>query len=130
MHEVPSTPWTIQTLAERAGISRTAFALKFKAVVGSSVIDYLSRWRMVLASDRLRHTEDSISEIAFSLGYQSESAFSKAFKRIMGSSPRQCALSIAPTPAIFGKALVLKHRHSRRPAGLFLAIDHGQQALQ
>jgi AraC-like DNA-binding protein len=91
MHEDPAHRWTLQTLAERAGMSRTIFSSRFKEVVGSSVMDYLGRWRMLLAADRLRHTKDAVSEIALSLGYESESAFSKAFKRMMGCSPRQYA---------------------------------------
>jgi AraC-like DNA-binding protein len=72
-------------------VTRAVFAARFKKAVGSSPIDYLASWRMLLAADRLRYTADSVSEVAFSLGYESESAFSKAFKRMMGCSPRQCA---------------------------------------
>ena len=52
-------------------------------------MEYLTRWRMLLAGDRLKNSDDSISVIALSLGYESESAFGKAFKRVMGCSPRQ-----------------------------------------
>ena len=52
-------------------------------------MEYLTRWRMVLAGDRLKNSDDSISRIAVSLGYESESAFGKAFKRVMGCSPKQ-----------------------------------------
>jgi AraC-like DNA-binding protein len=89
MHADPAHGWTIQTLAERAGMSRSTFALKFKATVGASPMEYLTRWRMLLAGDRLTHSGDPISVIARSLGYESESAFSTAFKRVMGCSPRQ-----------------------------------------
>jgi len=89
MHDDPAHRWTLQTLAERAGMSRSAFALKFKHTVGASPIEYLTRWRMLLAGDRLVTSGDSISIIAVSLGYESESAFSTAFKRVMGCSPRQ-----------------------------------------
>jgi AraC-like DNA-binding protein len=54
-------------------------------------MEYLTRWRMLLAGDRLKRTDESVSEIALSLGYESESAFGKAFKRTMGCSPRQYA---------------------------------------
>ena len=70
-------------------MSRTAFAVKFKQTVGQSPLDYLLRWRMRRAADRLIHFDDSVATLAQSLGYGSESAFSTAFKRIMGSSPRQ-----------------------------------------
>jgi AraC-like DNA-binding protein len=89
MHDEPAHRWNLQELAERAGMSRSIFALKFKQTVGTSPMEYLTRWRMLLAGDRLRNTSDPVSAIALSLGYESESAFSTAFKRVMGCSPRQ-----------------------------------------
>lgn len=89
MHENPAHRWTLQELAERACMSRSSFALKFKQTVGATPMEYLTRWRMLLAGDRLTNSSDSIFEIALSLGYESESAFSTAFKRMMGCSPRQ-----------------------------------------
>jgi AraC-like DNA-binding protein len=89
MHGNPAHNWTVQELAEHTGMSRSTFALKFKETVGVSPIEYLTRWRMLLAGDRLTNSGDPISAIALSLGYESESAFSTAFKRVMGSSPRQ-----------------------------------------
>jgi AraC-like DNA-binding protein len=89
MHEDPSHRWTLGELAERAGMSRSIFALKFKKKVGASPLEYLMRWRMLLAADKLTNTSDPISIIALSLSYESESAFSTAFKRVMGRSPRQ-----------------------------------------
>jgi AraC-like DNA-binding protein len=70
-------------------MSRSTFALKFKQTVGASPMEYLTRWRMLLAGDKLVNSGDPISVIALSLGYESESAFSTAFKRVMGCSPRQ-----------------------------------------
>jgi len=89
MHEDPAHGWTLQELAERAGMSRSSFALKFKETVGTSAMEYLTRWRMLLGGDRLENSSDPICVIALSLGYESESAFSTAFKRVMGCSPRQ-----------------------------------------
>jgi AraC-like DNA-binding protein len=89
MHGDPAHRWSLQELAERAGMSRSSFALKFKETVGSSPMDYLTRWRMLVAGDKLTNSSDPISAIAQSLGYESESAFGTAFKRVMGSSPRQ-----------------------------------------
>jgi AraC-like DNA-binding protein len=91
MHGDPARHWTLQMLAERAGMSRTIFASRFKETVGSSVMEYLSRWRMLLAGDKLRNSHASVSAIASELGYESESAFSKAFRRVMGCSPRRYA---------------------------------------
>ncbi len=89
MHASPARRWTLQALAEQAGMSRTSFALRFKATVGLSPMDYLTRWRMLLAGDRLASTGDPIAAIALAVGYESESAFSTAFKRVMRHPPRR-----------------------------------------
>ena len=89
MHDDPAHRWTLQELAERAGMSRSTYALKFKETVGASPMEYLTRWRMLLAGDRLANSSDPVSVIALSLGYESESAFSTAFRRVMGCAPRQ-----------------------------------------
>ena len=89
MHEEPARRWTLQELAGRVGMSRSTFAQRFKETVGDSPMEYLTRWRMLLAGDRLENSKDPVSAIALSLGYESESAFSTAFKRVMGCSPRQ-----------------------------------------
>ena len=89
MHDESARDWTVEALARRAGMSRSTFALRFKETVGVSPMEYLTRWRMLLAGDRIANTSDSIAEIAQSLGYESASAFTKAFKKIMGCSPRQ-----------------------------------------
>ena len=89
MHDAPAHRWTLEELGKRAGMSRSTFALKFKQTVGESPMEYLTRWRMLLAGDRLANSSDSISVIAPSLGYESESAFSTAFRRVMGCAPRQ-----------------------------------------
>lgn len=96
MHDDPAQRWTLQSLSARAGMSRSSFALKFKAMVGTSPIDYLAHWRMLLAGERLETSNDPISRIAPSLGYESEAAFSTAFKRVMGCSPRQYGRDRAP----------------------------------
>jgi AraC-like DNA-binding protein len=70
-------------------MSRSTFALKFKETVGASPMEHLTRWRMLRAGDRLANSGDPISVVARSLGYESESAFSTAFKRVIGCSPRQ-----------------------------------------
>jgi AraC-like DNA-binding protein len=99
MHEDPAHPWTLQELAARIGMSRSSFAQKFKETVGWSPMDYLTRWRMLLAGDRMANSGDPISVIALSLGYESESAFSTAFKRVMGLSPRQYSRGRNSAPA-------------------------------
>jgi AraC-like DNA-binding protein len=103
MHDDPAHAWTIQKLAERAGMSRSTFALKFKETVGTSPMEYLTRWRMLLAGDKLANSSDPISVIALSLGYESESAFSTAFKRVMGCSPRQYSRGQTPASSSYGE---------------------------
>ncbi|HTJ30613.1 MAG TPA: AraC family transcriptional regulator [Acidobacteriaceae bacterium] len=87
MHEAPSHPWTLQDLARRCGLSRSIFAARFKSTVALSAMDYLTRWRMLLAADRLLSTTHSIAHIAQSLGYDSQSAFTKAFRKQMTTTP-------------------------------------------
>lgn len=91
MHAEPARPWTLEALGRIAGMSRSTFALRFKERTGEPPMQYLARWRMLLACERLEHTADSVSAIALSLGYESESAFSTAFKRMVGCSPRRYA---------------------------------------
>ncbi|WEK05266.1 MAG: AraC family transcriptional regulator [Candidatus Devosia phytovorans] len=98
LHAEPARSWTLAELAARAGLSRTVFAERFRRVVGLSAGDYLIRWRMLLARDRLRHTADGIGQIALSVGYQSEAAFSTAFKRVTDLSPRQYRRGMDATP--------------------------------
>ena len=98
IHEDPAYRWTLQELSERAGMSRSTFALRFKETAGETPMEYLARWRMLLAGDRLANSSDSIAVIALSLGYESESAFSTAFKRVMGCSPRQYSRGQNPAP--------------------------------
>lgn len=89
MHADPAHRWTVGELAGRVGLSRSTFAARFKATVGEAPLEYLTRWRMLLAADRLGRGGEPVSRIALSLGYESESAFSTAFKRVMGCAPRR-----------------------------------------
>jgi AraC-like DNA-binding protein len=117
MHDDPGRRWTLQALAERAGMSRTTFALKFKETVGASPMDYLTRWRMLVAGDRLATSGDPISVIALSLGYESESAFSTAFKRVMGRSPRQYGRGLSPASPSQGEREAVRADHIEPVAG-------------
>lgn len=89
IHGDPARAWTLQDLARAAGMSRTAFAQAFKRTVGTSPMGYLTQWRMTLAAKRMQDTGETISSIAPAVGYKSESAFSAAFKRRWGRSPRE-----------------------------------------
>ena len=95
MHAEPGRKWTLEALARVAGMSRSTFAVRFKATVGEPAMDYLTRWRMMVASDRLANGGVSIAAVAPTVGYESESAFGAAFKRVMGHSPRQFAKATA-----------------------------------
>jgi AraC-like DNA-binding protein len=91
MHADPAFPWTVQALAARVGMSRSTFAERFRERVEETPIAYLTRWRMMLAAEKLVHGGDTLARIAGSLGYESEHAFNTAFKRVMGISPRRYA---------------------------------------
>ncbi len=87
MHENPETPWTVASLAALAGMSRSAFALRFRELTNTTPLDYLTAWRIHKAEKLISDGTMSLAEIAAVVGYQSESAFSKAFKREMGLAP-------------------------------------------
>ncbi len=89
IHAEPSRRWTVAELARLSGMSRSAFAARFRDRAGRPPLDYLLHWRMRRAAERLRHDNSPILPIALAAGYDSESAFSNAFKRIMGQSPGQ-----------------------------------------
>jgi AraC-like DNA-binding protein len=87
MHGDPARPWRLTELAKAASMSRTSFAVHFKSVAGVAPLTYLTDWRMRLAQRTLREDDAGIAEIAATLGYRSESAFSQAFKRVTGARP-------------------------------------------
>ena len=96
IHREPARRWTVAALALEVGMSRSGFAARFGQLVGDGPIEYLTRWRMLLAGRSLLRGEP-IGAVARSLGYESESAFSTAFKRVMGSPPRHHARLAAVT---------------------------------
>lgn len=87
MHADPSRVWTVEALAQEAGISRSALAKRFVELIGESPIQYLAGWRMQLARRLLRETNAGIAELAARVGYESEAAFSRAFRREVGVPP-------------------------------------------
>ncbi len=87
LHQDLAAGWTVESLAVAAGMSRSAFALRFKDKIGQSPLDYLTRWRMFRASHLLRRTEQPMATVAGQVGYESEAAFNKAFKRLTGLAP-------------------------------------------
>ncbi len=89
MHHNPGRRWTLRELAANVGMSRTVFAKRFKKRVGSTAMEYLTRWRLIVAGDRLKTSDETAFAIATSLGYQTESAFGRAFRKLWGCSPRE-----------------------------------------
>ncbi|MFF0359663.1 AraC family transcriptional regulator [Streptomyces fungicidicus] len=88
LQDDPAHPWTVAALAAKTGVSRAALARRFTALVGEPPMTYLTGWRLALAADRLRDTDDTIGAIARQVGYGSAFALSTAFKRVYGVSPQ------------------------------------------
>jgi AraC-like DNA-binding protein len=89
VHDNPGHNWTLQELATHVGMSRTVFAQRFKGKVGMTASNYLTRWRLTLASDRLKTSHETVLSIATSLGYSTESSFGRAFRKFWGRTPRE-----------------------------------------
>lgn len=87
MHGSPAHGWTIEELARQVGQSRSVLAERFTAIVGTPPLHYLGQWRMQLASEMLSRGDANIARVAAAAGYESEAAFSRAFKKIMGVPP-------------------------------------------
>jgi AraC-like DNA-binding protein len=86
LHGAPSTPWTLESLARSVGVSRSVLADRFSEMVGQPPMHYLALWRMQLAS-RLLLEGSAVAEVATAIGYESEAAFSRAFKKLVGEAP-------------------------------------------
>lgn len=87
IHHDPNYLWSLDTLSQKVGMSRSAFAARFMQLVGESPMNYVRNWRMQMAMDRLKNSSEPISVIAEDYGYESEAAFSRAFKKVIGKSP-------------------------------------------
>ena len=87
LHAAPADAWTIDKLADRVGLSRSALHERFAQFTGHAPMTYLANWRMQLAANLLRQSASSIASIALEVGYQSEAAFSRAFRRSVGAPP-------------------------------------------
>jgi AraC-like DNA-binding protein len=87
LHAQPAHPWTVEELANRSGLSRSTLAERFTELVGQPPMQYLTRWRMQLAASLLTAEPAKISAVASEVGYESEAAFSRAFKSLVGFSP-------------------------------------------
>ena len=87
LHERPTTAWTLERLSREVGLSRSALGDRFSSLVGKAPMQYLTSWRLAMAEARLRRREGSILRIATDVGYESQAAFNRAFKREFGLPP-------------------------------------------
>jgi AraC-like DNA-binding protein len=87
LHAEPGRPWTVDELGQEAAMSRSALAERFTALIGEPPMQYLTKWRLALAARALREGSESIARIAGEVGYESEAAFNRAFKRELGMPP-------------------------------------------
>lgn len=109
MHADPAAPWTVASLADRIGVSRSTLAKRFTELVGEPPLTYLTRWRMTLAADLLVERQDAtVASVARTVGYSEPFGFSAAFKRVRGVSPsgfRRSATGVsAPERAIAARS--------------------------
>ena len=89
LHKEPAQQWTVSNLARRVGLSRTRLAERFSHFLGESPMAYLTQWRLKLGAEILQSTEKSVAEVALAVGYGSEAAFNRAFKREFNCPPAQ-----------------------------------------
>jgi AraC-like DNA-binding protein len=87
LHQYPERPWTIDELGRQAGLSRSALYERFTQFLGQPPMQYLANWRIQVGSRLLRETQQTVVSIALDVGYESEAAFSRAFKRLVGLPP-------------------------------------------
>jgi AraC-like DNA-binding protein len=87
MHDAPATEWTVDELGRRVGLSRSALHERFAEMIGQPPMQYLTNWRMQVAAALLRNTNATVASVAQDVGYDSEAAFARAFKRLVGRPP-------------------------------------------
>jgi len=87
MHDAPATQWTVDELGRRVGLSRSALHERFAEMIGQAPMQYLTNWRMQVAAALLRNTNATVASVAQDVGYDSEAAFARAFKRLVGRPP-------------------------------------------
>lgn len=87
VHREPGRPWTVELMADEAGMSRSAFAARFTSLVGEPAMRYVLRWRMNVAATALRDPRVTVASLASDMRYESEAAFARAFKRVLGYGP-------------------------------------------
>jgi AraC-like DNA-binding protein len=104
IHNRVNSPWTVESLAEAAGMSRSAFAARFKELLGQTPLEYVTEWRMQKAMQLLQQRGKKLMDVARSVGYDSDAAFSKAFKRVVGANPGEYLKRSFEARGIAGRA--------------------------
>jgi len=89
LHDSPAHPWNVEALASQVGVSRAVLARRFHEVVGEPPMTFLTHWRLAMAADLLCEPEETVGTVARKVGYSTPFAFSAAFKRVRGTSPKQ-----------------------------------------
>jgi AraC-like DNA-binding protein len=87
MHAAPAEPWTVDELGRRVGLSRSALHERFAGIIGQPPMQYLAQWRIQAGAALLRDTACTVADVAQQVGYESEAAFARAFKRLVGLPP-------------------------------------------
>ena len=105
LHASPARAWTLEGLAHEVGVSRSTLAERFTEFVGQPPMQYLANWRMQLAANHLMTGTDNVAEVAERVGYESEAAFSRAFKKAVGVPPGQWRKHRSGVPVSAGGAL-------------------------
>jgi AraC-like DNA-binding protein len=100
LHAQPAHAWTVDELAKKVGLSRSALGARFHALIGAAPMQYLTRWRILLAATQLRDGNASILRVATDVGYESEAAFNRAFKRELGLPPAAWRRRAARNPKL------------------------------
>lgn len=98
IHETPGYPWTLEDLSDIAGMSRTSFVNKFSQLMATTPLGYITDWRMQIARQMLADSSAPIIEVAENVGYQSEAAFGRAFKKLIGTAPATYRRQVQPLP--------------------------------
>lgn len=87
LHAAPDRDWSVDELGREVGLSRSALVDRFKALIGQPPMTYLTQWRIQLATQRLRDSHEGVASIGAQVGYASEAAFNRAFRRVVGMPP-------------------------------------------
>lgn len=113
LHRRPAHPWTIETLGNEAGVSRSVLAERFRRYLSVTPIAYLTRWRLQLGAQLLATTSQGVAEIADHVGYESESSFNRAFKRAFGLPPARFRSRSLADPTT-GRTATTERRPTKR----------------